>query len=219
LVEGTYNDDPLVRDVAATALARVLPGHSRLIQLIQPVEILEEGVPSHTSTIIHGTWARNNSWWQPSGNFHNYLRANVDPSLYSASDRFDWSGSWSDAGRALGALDLVAWVSGHGLAGLDLFTHSHGGSVAMLASRAGMAIGRLVLLSCPVHIPKYEPNFPIVGRVVSIRVKMDLVILADGGGQRFNHPQIREIVLPIWFKHSITHEPQTWINHNLPSQI
>jgi hypothetical protein len=26
-----------------------------------------------------------------------------------------------------------------------------------------------------------------------------LVILADGGGQRFNHPQIQENVLPVWF--------------------
>jgi hypothetical protein len=54
---------------------------------------------------------------------------------------------------------------------------------------------------------------------VSIRVKLDLVILADGGGQRFNHPKIKEIVLPIWFNHSISHEPQTWIDHNLPSKI
>jgi hypothetical protein len=221
LVEGTYSDDPLVRDVAATALTRVLPGHPRLIELIQPATPEEAGEPSHTSTIIHGTWARRNAWWQPGhgNNFHAYLRGNVDPTLYNAADRFDWSGSYSDAGRALGALDLVAWVNSHGLNGLDLFTHSHGGSVAMLASRAGMDIGRLVLLSCPVHVPKYVPDFTRVGRTVSIRVKMDLVILADGGGQRFNLPQIREIVLPIWFNHSTTHEPQTWIAHNLPARI
>lgn len=219
LVEGTYEEDPLVRDVAATALSRVLPGHPRLVELIQPLPLPTEGEPSQTSTIIHGTWARQNSWWQPGGNFHSYLRTNVAPDLYSASDRFDWSGSYSDAGRAQGALDLFSWVNSHGVGGLDLFTHSHGGSVAMLANKAGMRIGRLVLLSCPVHIPKYEPNFGLVAKIVSIRVKMDLVILADGGGQRFHDPRIQEIVLPLWFNHSLTHEPQTWINHNLPSRI
>src|SRR5262249_27033833 len=131
LVEGTYSTDSLVRNVAATALARVLPGHPRLVELIQPVEIPEAGEPSHTSTIIHGTWPRKNTWWQPpNGDFFSYLKTNVDSSLYSASDRFEWSGSWSDAARALGAIDLNAWVQAHGLAGLDLFTHSHGGSVA-----------------------------------------------------------------------------------------
>jgi hypothetical protein len=221
LVEGTYSEDSLVRNVAATALSRVLPGHPRLMEMIQPMVSPEGGEPSHTATIIHGTWARQNDWWQPgfSGNFHEYLKTNVDPSLYSASDRFDWSGSYSDAARALGALDLMSWVTSHGLDGLDLFTHSHGGSVAMLANKAGLNIGRLVLLSCPNHIPKYEPDFTRVGKVVSIRVRMDLVILADRGGQRFNHPKIQENVLPIWFKHSVSHEPKTWIDHNLPSRI
>lgn len=221
LVEGTYNQDSLVRNVAATALARLLPGHPRLMEMIQPVVPPQTGEPSHTATIVHGTWARRNDWWQPGfpGNFHEYLRTNVDPSLYSAADRFDWSGSYSDAARALGALDLMNWVTTRGLGGLDLFAHSHGGSVAMLASKAGLNIGRLVLLSCPNHIPKYEPDFSRVGRVVSIRVRMDLVILADRGGQRFNHPQIEENVLPIWFKHSVTHEPRTWIDHDLPSRI
>lgn len=219
LIEGTYSDDPLVRDLAATALSRVLPGHPRLIKLMQPVELLVEGEPSFTSTIIHGTLARGYPWWQPGGGFHSYLKTTVDPDLYSASDRFDWSGLFSDAARALGALDLVGWVDMHGLQGLDLFTHSHGGSVAMLASKARMQIGRLVLLSCPVYVPKYEPNFSVIGKVVSIRVKMDLVILAGLAGQRFRDPRIQEIVLPIWFKHSVTHEPQTWIDHDLPKKI
>ena len=59
----------------------------------------------------------------------------------------------------------------------------------------------------PVHVPKYLPNFSQVSKVVSIRVRADLVILADRGGQRF-HPKITEHVLPIWFDHSAPHDPR-----------
>jgi hypothetical protein len=58
-----------------------------------------------------------------------------------------------------------------------------------------------------------------VGRVISIRVHLDLVILVDGGGQRFNHPQIEEHVLPIWFDHSATHDPANWQRHNVPAMV
>ncbi len=165
--------------------------------------------------IVHGTWARGNSWWQPGGDFHTYVSTQVPTTkysapLYSQPDRFEWSGGWSDAARAVGAQDLVAWVQNHTLNDLDLFTHSHGGSISMLASHQGIDIGKLILLSCPVHWPKYCPDFAHVQTVISIRVHFDLVIFADGGGQRFRDPRIQENVLPIWFDHSATHDPAVW---------
>jgi len=39
-----------------------------------------------------------------------------------------------------------------------------------------------------VHWPKYTPQFDLVQNVVSIRVHLDLVILADRGGQEFSDP-------------------------------
>jgi hypothetical protein len=63
------------------------------------------------------------------------------------------------------------------------------------------------------------PDFARTGRVVSIRVKLDLVILADGGGQKFSDPRITERVLPIWFDHSATHDPAVWQKYNLRSVI
>jgi hypothetical protein len=102
----------------------------------------------------------------------------------------------------------------------DLFAHSHGGSVAMLASKHhGLALGELVLLSCPVHAHKYMPDFNSVTKVVSIRVHLDLVILADRGGQKFQHPQIHENVLPLWFDHSATHSPSVWQAHHVPAKL
>ena len=132
-----------------------------------------------------------------------------------------WQGGYSDAARALGADDLLTWVNTYDEQGLDLFTHSHGGSLAMLASKKGVQIGTLVLLSCPVHVPKYQPDFSRVGTVVSIRVRLDLVILADRGGQKFRHSSIRENVLPIWFDHTATHNPNVWKNstYQIPAML
>jgi hypothetical protein len=211
--------DPLVARVAATAMARIAPEDERLRALLRRRPSRSLRPRSHTSLLVHGTFARSSTWWQPGGDFHEYLRTEVRPDLYSAANRFDWSGGWSDAARAIGAADLHTWVDTRGLEGLDLFTHSHGGSVAMLASQDGLSIGELVMLSCPVHVPQYLPDFARVSRTVSIRVHMDLVILVDGGGQKFQNPKIEEHVLPIWFDHFATHDPQVWRDYNVSTLI
>jgi hypothetical protein len=211
--------DALARTLAATALGRVDPRNPHLARLTVPRGPAGRGRRAHTSLLVHGTWARGSSWWQPGGDFHEYLRAEVRPDLYHASDRFEWSGQYSDAARDIAAQELQAWVEDHTASGLDLFTHSHGGSVAMLASQRGLPIGTLVLLSCPVHPDKYVPDFSHVGRAVSIRVHLDLVILIDGGGQRFPDPRIEEHVLPVWFDHFATHDPEVWRQHDVPAWL
>jgi hypothetical protein len=220
LVQGTRSRDRLTQEVAATALARYAPAHRRLSALTQRMRRRgSNGPPTRTAMLVHGTFARNSSWWQPGGDFHNYLLTNVRSDLYSAGDRFEWSGGYSDAARAQAASDLRMWIKDRDLTGIDLFGHSHGASVMMLASHDEPALGELVLLSCPVHVPKYFPDFSRVTKVVSIRVRLDLVILADGGGQRFNDPRIEENVLPIWFDHSRTHDPGTWQEHDVPALL
>jgi hypothetical protein len=220
LEHGLRSRDLLIRDVAAYALANVDPRNPELAKVVLARKLPSKRKPSHTSTIVHGTWARGSSWWQPpGGNFWQYLHNNVDPSLYGASDRFEWTGGYSDAARALAGTDLGAWVQQHSLSGLDLFTHSHGGSVAMLANQGGMKVGRMALLSCPVHWPKYAPDFSRVNKVVSVRVHLDLVILADRGGQKFQDSRIQENVLPIWFDHFATHDPGNWQKYNVPGML
>jgi hypothetical protein len=220
LQRGLQSRDFLTRDVAAYALAHSDPTNPALLRLVQARKRKSTRKRSHTSLIIHGTWARSSLWWQPpKGDFWKYLHDNVAPDLYGAQDRFEWSGGYSDAARGLAGDDLHAWVQSHNLDGLDLFTHSHGGSVAMLANHACTRVGRMVLLSCPVHWPKYTPDFTKVGKVVSIRVHMDLVILADRGGQKFDDPRIAENVLPVWFNHFATHDPAIWKKYGIPSMI
>ncbi len=57
---------------------------------------------------------------------HEFIRDVVRPDLYGAPDRFDWSGGYSDAARALAATELRDWVNTRQSAGLDIFAHSHG---------------------------------------------------------------------------------------------
>jgi len=220
LERGVRSRGRLARDVAAHALARLDPRNAALERLLVARRRPSRRRRSRTSTIVHGTWARSSTWWQPpAGDFWKFLHDNVDPQLYAAADRFEWSGGYSDVARALAGNDLRGWVLQHNLDGLDLFTHSHGGSVAMLANQAGIRVGRLVLLSCPVHWPKYAPDFTRVTRVVSVRVHLDLVILVDGGGQRFSDNRIEEHVLSIWFDHFATHDPDTWVQHQVAAML
>jgi hypothetical protein len=220
LEEGLHSRDLLTRDVAAYALAHVDPKNPKLAALLKPGAKRSVRKRSHTALIVHGTWARSSPWWQPpNGDFWKYLHNDVDATLYGAGDRFDWSGGYSDAARALAGTDLHNWVQTHNLDGLDLFTHSHGGSVAMLANQACTRVGRMVLLSCPVHWPKYSPDFTKVGKVISVRVHLDLVILADRGGQHFDDSRIQENVLPIWFDHFATHDPGVWQKYDVPSML
>lgn len=219
LADGTRSEDRLVRNVAATALGRVAPEHARLRALTRSQPTRTKRKPSHTSLLVHGTFARTATWWQPGGDFHSFVLAKMRPDLYGAPDRFDWSGGYSDAARSIGAIQLRDWVTAHGLGGLDVFGHSHGANIMMLATQNGLTAGTMVLMSCPVHIPKYIADFTRVNRVVSIHVHLDLVVLADRGGQRFNHPNIEEHVLPIWFDHSAAHEPAVWKKQHLKAVL
>lgn len=221
LEQGTRSADLLVRELAATALAKVNPNDARLSDFQKSSGRVAGASGGHTAMLVHGTFALGALWWQPGGDFHSYLLREIRTDLYNKNDRFAWSGGYSSDARALAADDLLRWVSSHNEQGLDLFTHSHGGSVAMLATTKGLQIGELVLLSCPVHIPKYLPDFSRVRKIVSIRVRLDLVILADRGGQRFKHPKIEENILPIWFDHTVTHNPDVWKNstYQIPAML
>lgn len=88
LLRGTRSADGLVRDVAATALARIAPEHARLRRMTQAKIARSAGEASHTALLVHGTFARGHEWWQPGGSFHSYLKNNVRSDLYSGGGRF-----------------------------------------------------------------------------------------------------------------------------------
>lgn len=219
LVQGVRSADALEREVAATGLARYAPAHPALRRFGRVARVPRVRKPAETLMLVHGTWASSEAWYQPGGDFFKFIQS-LRPDLYDQPDFFRWSAGWNDRARDTGALSLKQWVEKRNEQGLDLMGHSHGANVILKATMFGLRIGKAVLLSCPVHVDKYFPNFAnLTAPVQSVRVHADLVILADGGGQRFRHPDIHETVLPIWFDHGATHEPKVWQDNNIALKI
>ena len=219
LVQGVQSDDELERELAATGLARYAPAHPALRRFARVRPARRVSKPPETLMLVHGTFAPDQPWYQPGGDFHTFVKG-LRNDLYNLPDFFRWSGGWSDSGRDAGAVSLAQWVESRNEQGLDLMGHSHGANVILKATTLGLRVGKAILLSCPVHVDKYFPNFAnLTTPVHSVRVHADLVILADGGGQRFRHPDILETVLPIWFDHSASHDPQVWQKHKVARTI
>jgi hypothetical protein len=117
---------------------------------------------------------------------------------------------------------MVEWVAAENLQIPDLFAHIHGGTVGHLATLRGLRLDRLVLLSWPVHA-EWFPDFANVARIIDVRVHLDLVIIADRGGQTFTPPpeQAGKVTSHVngWFEHGDTHEPEYWQRHGLPAVL
>jgi hypothetical protein len=118
----------------------------------------------------------------------------------------------------IAAAELKAWITAQHLNRPDFFAHSHGGTVANLATRTGLQLDRLVLLAWP-YRAQWAPNFTRVRRVIDIRVNFDLVILADRGGQGFPTGNPVEQHVNGWFSHPAPHEPAYWIKHRLDTVL
>ena len=222
LVDGADARDALTRQIARIGLARVNPEHDKLAHLVgRAAELTGTDRPSHTAVLTHGTFATRTRWWRPGGDFYTYLDGLVPPlNLHDPS--FQWSGLYSDPARQLAAQQLTAWLVDQGLQQPDLFAHSHGGTVGNLATRGGAEFERLLLLSWPVHT-QWFPDFTQVQRIIDIRVRLDLVIIADRGGQTFTPPAAYRAKVTShlngWFDHGATNDPAYWQQHDLPAAL
>jgi hypothetical protein len=222
LVDGASRGGPLTRQIGRIGVARVDPQHKVLRSVVgRPSPLTGRDRPSHTAVLTHGTFAAMTRWWQPGGDFYGYLDS-LTPALHLHDPSFRWSGLYTDGARQLAAQQLAAWVIDQNLTRPDLFAHSHGGTVACLATRRGLDIDRLVLLSWPVH-GEWFPDFNRIGRIIDVRVKLDLVIIADRGGQSFTPPPQYAAKVSShvngWFKHEFTHEPAYWQQHGLAAVL
>lgn len=220
LAEGSGSRDPLTRDISRTALGRVDPRNSALRNVVgRPAALTRRRRKSNTAVLTHGTFASRSRWWRPSGTFYEYLDG-LTPSLHMHDSSFRWSGIYSDGARQAAADQLVAWIADQQLNDPDFFAHSHGATVANLATRRGLILDRLVLLSWPVH-NEWKPDLTRVRRFVfDVRVRFDLVILADRGGQtyRSSSPKVKSHKHG-WFDHGDTHDPEYWDRHDLPAKL
>lgn len=214
LEEGANSEDPLVSRLALEALRQIDPSDPEVQRQVVPQPSSKKrDRESNTAAMTHGTWASDQTWYQPRGDFYRAMARNK-PRLDLHDTSFRWSGSYTDAGRRAAAVALDKWIGDEGLARPDFFAHSHGGTVAHLATRRGVEFDRLILLAWPVHT-QWMPDFSKVNRVIDIRVRFDLVITLDRGGQRFPaHPKVEEHRHG-WFDHPAPHQPQYWDQHGL----
>ncbi|MGI9239053.1 MAG: alpha/beta fold hydrolase [Woeseiaceae bacterium] len=215
LERAARSKDRLVSRLALAAISQIGPMESIVEKKIidQPTS-RKRRRKSSTAVITHGTFAANGSWYRPNGNFYEALKKKR-PDLHVHDRSFKWTGAYSDKARRADAELLKQWVSDQGLDAPDFFAHSHGGTVANLATRKGVQFDRLVLMGWPVH-EKWLPDFSNVKRVIDVRVQMDLVVMMDRGAQRFrsNNFTIEEHRNG-WFDHGSTHEPAYWDDHGL----
>lgn len=215
LEEGAASEDPLVSRLALEALRQIDPKDP---EVQKPVETQPPSTKrdreTTTAVMTHGTWASEQAWYRPNGDFYEAMKRNRrDLGVHDAS--FRWTGSYTDAGRRAAARALKQWIGDEGLVKPDLFAHSHGGTVANLATRQGVEFENLVLLAWPVH-GQWFPDFSRVGRIIDIRVHFDLVITLDRGGQRFRTNQFDvEEHRRGWFDHPAPHQPPYWDEHDL----
>jgi pimeloyl-ACP methyl ester carboxylesterase len=224
LVEGARSRDSLAREIGRIGVARVAPQHPVLRRMVvQPGPQPDQAATpaGNVAVLTHGTFAANTLWWRPGGSLYRYLDA-LTPPLHLHDPSFQWSGQYSDGARQLAAQQLVDWIAGFGLHTPALFAHSHGGTVGNLATKRGQVIDRLVLMSWPVHA-EWFPDFTKVRMVVDIRVRFDLVVMADRGGQTFKPPAAfrSKVVSHIngWFNHGDTNDPAYWDRYRLPAAI
>ncbi|MEA2023049.1 MAG: hypothetical protein U9N79_02025 [Actinomycetota bacterium] len=215
LETGAESEGPLVARLAQTALAKIDPGDPHVQKRVIPQpDSKKHHRESSTAVVTHGTFAADADWYQPGGGFYEALAVNR-PDLKPHDESFRWTGAYSDAARRADALLLKQWIDDQGLDEPDFFAHSHGGTVAHHATKRKARFNRLVLMGWPVH-ERWFPKFRNVQRIIDVRVRLDLVIILDRGGQRFRTDDFDiEEHRHGWFDHTSTREPEYWDEHDL----
>jgi pimeloyl-ACP methyl ester carboxylesterase len=172
-----------------------------------------------TSLLVSGTGAWANSWYFTGGDFHSYILKEVRQDLFCGYNAFQWSGAYRKRDRHIAAERLAGWVGdvvGHELNAL--FAHSYGGVIALNATTHGLRVNDLVLLSVPAEEVRVEWR-NIAARTVSLRIHMDLVLLAARRPQYFTE-NVEEHYLPHWFwTHSDSHDPEIWEREKCPQVL
>ncbi|MDJ0812415.1 MAG: hypothetical protein QNJ23_01705 [Woeseiaceae bacterium] len=219
LERGFNSEDRLTSRLAVAAMSQMPPMQDLARQqVIRQPKSRKRRRKSNTAVITHGTWAADSAWYRPGGDFYEAVKARR-PDLHLHDQSFTWTGAYSKRARKADARLLQQWIGDQGLGTPDFFAHSHGGTVANLATWRGVEFDRLVLLSWPVHRDWY-PKFSNVRRIVDVRVHMDLVIMADRGRQRFKSRSSKvKTHRNGWFNHSATHEPDYWDEHGLWDKV
>ncbi len=220
LKRGSKRKDNRLSLIASTLLAR-LGAEVESPKLSMNLRRPSDGnVVSKTTLVIHGTWASESKWWRNGYPFFEYLEHDIPfQYIYTGNNPFKWSGEYSHKAREQAALELADWAISQNKVCLNIVAHSHGANVGFLASKT-VEFGRMILLSTPAHPNLYSPHSMNYESLLSLRVHLDLVILADGGGNEFpgEWSSLKEKYIG-WFNHSATHYERRWEDRDVPNWL
>jgi hypothetical protein len=210
ILQALRSPDPIVAALAATTQLE-----SGSVADRPPGEPGEGGVAGKhaKSTMIHGTWGWKGDWWRPGGGFHEYVRADLRPDLYSGGGRFSWSGFYRKGHRRRAAADFCEWQRDMAPEGLhSLFGHSYGGEVAARAIVSGTPVAQLVLLVAALDCGV---------KVIDVRLWFDPVLGLAWTRQRLPaHPSLTTILLDRrTLNHSSTHHERVWVAEKIASRL
>ncbi|MET2011859.1 hypothetical protein ABXJ56_09930 [Microbacterium chocolatum] len=226
----TRSADPLARAIAATAAAPAAPAAAPAAPAAARTPAIPETpaaptVPTRSrtavSTTVHGTFAllgdTGSRWYVPGAPLHAYFGARVGRNLYDGPGFFTWSGQYSEAARRAAGGALIAWASAATDADtLDVvYAHSHGGTVALNAASVGQRIRVLVLMHAPAVERMPEEWAAIrraVDRVIVLRTRFDLVVLADTLASRVRPPRSRTTFAQTDLPHELVDPTQSEVD-------
>ena len=231
LTSGLNSEDEEEKIISAHCLAKIDLKHVKKMQgtakddepqtPIQPVK-------NSMTIIVHGTFAKDSSWYKPDGDFHQYIKRNVYKDLYSDPDFFFWSGRYALTKTGLkniwgkAAQKLLSWCNSHPTKKLRIIAHSHGNNVVNMITRQ-IPSCTLIQLSPPVR----DWNLPNMANVSSntlfnIHSTIDLVVKIDGGKQDYQGTPVAQserIKKISFFGHSDSHDPTLWKKKNVPQLV
>jgi hypothetical protein len=193
------SSEALARLRAAAQTDRPEPGSSRSSAIVVPGTLLA-GAPGN--------------WWRPGGDYWEFLDALRGDVLQWGA----WDRDYDQESRAEGARLLSEWARINHPQPVDVYAHSHGGSVAMLATNDDLRIRKLVLMSVP-----YEddclPDRSKVDTIYDIRVRLDYVLMLNRlvrFRNRAGRPDGTDVItIGKWFDHSASHDPDVWQEYEL----
>ena len=86
---------------------------------------------AHVCIVVHGTWAPQEPWYQPGGDFFQEI-ACAGEDIFDEVISFTWSGNNNTKDRREAGKELAQLIEQYDLA--TIVAHSHGATVAILAS-------------------------------------------------------------------------------------
>jgi pimeloyl-ACP methyl ester carboxylesterase len=173
----------------------------------------------HVYIVLHGTWGSETTWYAPGGDFFDALESNAHKQSASVTP-FRWSGKNSVEARNAAARNLAKLIDTYDASTtIIIIGHSHGGTVALLASDLikNNKIALLYTLGTPINKAIY-PNMTTINYCYNLFSFEDLVQPVFGMFDREHapHERIANIRVVINGKepdHSGLHDPlvATWL--------